>query len=242
MTHCWVCHLGLIPYKEAQELQRRLAVLRQENRIDDTLLLLEHLPTVTLGRFAKPENVLVPSEELEHRGIALCPSERGGEATFHCPGQMVVYPIMDIRHRVGRLREYLNSLEEVALQTLAHFGISAGRWPEHPGIWKDGEQIAAIGLLVSRGVTMHGLSLNVRPDLNDFEVINLCGLPGKKATSISRSLGYEVDINDVFECTEDTFSRIFDVELEAISSEQVIGDSYEAKSTGVVQTEDTARR
>ncbi len=234
MTHCWVCNLGLIPYKEAQELQRRLITLRQESRIDDILLLLEHPPTVTLGRFASSENILVTPDELKRRGITLYSSDRGGEVTFHCPGQMVAYPIIDIRHRVGRLRDYLHQLEEVAIETLSRFDIIAGRWSEHPGIWKDGEQIAAIGLLVSRGITMHGLSLNVNPDLNDFEVINLCGLPGKKATSISRLLGYAVDINDVFQCTEDTFSSIFGVELEAISSEQVIGDSYEAKSAGVV--------
>lgn len=234
MTHCWVCNLGLIPYKEAQELQRRLITLRQGGRIDDILLLLEHPPTVTLGRFASSENLLVSPDELRQRGITLYSSDRAGEATFHCPGQMVAYPIIDIRHRVGRLREYLNCLEEVALQTLAHFGISAGRWLEHPGIWKDGKQIAAIGLLMSRGITMHGLSLNVNPCLDDFEVINLCGLPGKKATSISRILCREVDINDVFRCTADTFSSIFKVELESISSEQVIGDSYEAKSAGVV--------
>ena len=234
MTHCWVCNLGLVPYEEAQKLQRRLITLRQESRIDDILLLLEHPPTVTLGRFASSENILVTPDELKRRGITLYSSDRAGEATFHCPGQMVAYPIMDIRHRVGRLREYLSCLEEVALQTLAHFDISAGRWPEHPGIWKDGEQIAAIGLLMSRGITMHGLSLNVNPDLDDFKVINLCGLPGKKATSISRLLGCEVDIDDVFKCTADTFSSIFRVELETISPEQVIGDSYEAKFAGVV--------
>jgi len=234
MTHCWVCDLELMPYKEAQELQRRLITLRHEDRIDDILLLLEHPPTVTLGYFASLENLLVTPDELKQRGIALYSSDRAGEATFHCPGQMVAYPIMDIRHRVGRLREYLHSLEEVALQTLAHFDIIAERWSEHPGIWKDGEQIAAIGLLVSRGVTMHGLSLNVNPDLNNFEVINLCGLPGKKATSISHLLGYEVAIDDVFQCTMDTFSSVFGVELEAISSEQVMGDSYATKSAEVV--------
>jgi len=234
MMHCWVCNLGLIPYKEAHELQRRLITLRQKGRIDDILLLLEHPPTITLGRFASSDNILVTHEELKQRGITLYSSDRAGETTFHCPGQLVVYPIIDIRHRVGRLREYLNSLEEVALQTLAHFGIGAGRWLKHPGIWKDGMQIAAIGLLLSRGITMHGLSLNVNPDLDDFEVINLCGLPGKKATSISQQLGYEVDINDVIKCTESTFSKIFKVELVSISSEQVIGDSYEAESAGVV--------
>ncbi|MFH1662510.1 MAG: lipoyl(octanoyl) transferase LipB [Chloroflexota bacterium] len=234
MTHCWVCNLELIPCKESQELQHRLITLRHEGRINDILLLLEHPPTVTLGHFASSDNILVTQDELKQRGISLYSSDRGGEATFHCPGQIVAYPIMDIRHRVGRLREYLHCLEEVALQTLAHFGISAVRWSKHPGIWKDGEQIAAIGLLVSRGITMHGLSLNVNPDLNDFEVINLCGLAGRKATSISRLLGYDVAIDDVFQCIMDTFCDIFEVELEAISSEQVIGDSYGAESAKVV--------
>ena len=234
MTHCWVCNLGLIPCKESQVLQRRLITLRHEGRIDDILLLLEHPPTVTLGRFASSDNILVTKDELKRRGISLYSSDRGGEATFHCPGQIVAYPIMDIRHRVGRLREYLHCLEEVVLQTLAQFDISAARWSKHPGIWKDGEQIAAIGLLVSRGITMHGLSLNVNPDLNDFEVINLCGLAGRKATSISRLLGYDVAVDDVSQCIKDSFCDIFEVELEAISPEQVIGDSYGAESAKVV--------
>jgi lipoate-protein ligase B len=234
MTHCWASNLGLIPCKESQELQRRLITLRHKGRIDDILLLLEHPATVTLGQFASSNNILVTQDELKQRGISVYSSNRGGEATFHCPGQIVVYPIMDIRHRVGRLREYTHCLEEVALQTLAHFGIIGVRWPEHPGIWKDGEQIAAIGLFVSRGITMHGFSLNVNPDLNDFEVINLCGLPGKKATSLRRLLGYNINIDDISQCIMDTFSRIFDVELEAISSEQVIGDSYGAESAKVV--------
>lgn len=234
MTHCWVCNLGLIPYQESHKLQRRLLTLRQDNRIDDILLLLEHPPTVTLGRFASMENILVTQDELKKRDISLHSSDRAGETTYHCPGQMIAYPIIDIRHRVGKLREYLQNLEEVALRTLAYFGINADRWPEHPGIWKDGEQIAAIGLLISRGITMHGLSLNVNPDLDDFSVINLCGLTDRKATSINQLLDYDVNIDDVFKCTEDTFSSIFEVELETISAEQVIGDSYAAKSTYMV--------
>jgi len=234
MTHCWVCNLGLIPCKESEELQRRLIKLRHEGRIDDTLLLLEHPPTVTMGRFASPNNILVTKNELKQRGISLHSSNRGGEATFHCPGQIVAYPIMDIRHRVGRLREYLHCLEEVVIQTLARFDITAARWSKHPGIWRDGEQIAAIGLLLSRGITMHGFSLNVDPDLNDFEVINLCGLVGKKATSISHLLGYDVAVDDVSKCIMDSYSGIFEAELEAISSEQMIGDSYAAESAKVV--------
>ncbi|UCE97574.1 MAG: lipoyl(octanoyl) transferase LipB [Dehalococcoidia bacterium] len=221
-------------YLEAQELQRRLITLRYKNIIDDILLLLEHPPTITLGRFANPANILVAQDELNRRGISIYASDRAGETAFHCPGQLVAYPIMDIKHRVGRLREYIHCLEEVALKTLMHFGIRAGRFFEHPGIWKHGKQIAAIGLLVSRGITMHGLSLNVNPNLNNFKVINLCGLPGKEATSISKLLGHDIDINDVIQCTHNTFSEVFDVDLETISMQQVIGDSYAAESTKVV--------
>ncbi len=234
MTHCWMCNLGLMPYKEAQELQRRLITLRYKGIIDDILLLLEHPPTITLGRFGNPKNILVSQDELKQRGITVYLSDRAGETTFHCPGQLVCYPIMDIRHRVGRLREYIHCLEEVALRTLIYFGVCAGRLPEHPGIWIQGKQIAAIGLLVSRGVTMHGLSLNVNPDLNDFKVINLCGLPGKEATSITTLINHEVDIGDVIKSTQDTFSDVFDVDLETISTEQVLGDSYAAESTRMV--------
>ncbi|UCG54013.1 MAG: lipoyl(octanoyl) transferase LipB [Dehalococcoidia bacterium] len=215
-------------------MQRRLITLRHKERIDDILLLLEHPPTITLGRFAHLEHIHVTPDELRRRGIVLYSSDRAGEATFHCPGQMVVYPIMDIRYRAGRLREYLHKIEEVALQILARFDINAERLPEHPGIWKDGEQIAAIGLLLSRGVTMHGFSLNVNPNLDDFDLINLCGLPGKKATSISKLLGCEVNMNDVFKYTEDVFSSVFGVDLETITSEQVMGDSYAEESAGVV--------
>jgi lipoate-protein ligase B len=234
----WRCRLGLTPYKEALSLQRRLLRLRQQGLIDDVLLTLEHPPTVTLGRFGKEQNLLLIPEELKKRGIAFCHSDRGGDATFHCPGQLVAYPIMDIRSRGGRLRGYLNKLEETAILTLASYGISAHRWPEHPGLWvgqDDGafnpdnsRQIGALGLRVSRGVAIHGLSLNVNPDLSQFSVINLCGLPGMTPTSMADLTGLEVDMDGVRQRFEDNFAAVFGVTLEDISAEQVKQDSMVA--------------
>jgi len=217
-----------MPYAPALELQRRLARLRHLGRIDDILLIAEHPPTVTLGRFGKTENLLLSGEELERRGIALERSDRGGDVTFHCPGQLVVYPIMDISGRPGRLRDFLYDLEEVAMGCLASYGISAGRWSEHPGIWVDGRQIGAVGMRVSRAVTMHGLSLNVSPDLGRFKVINLCGLPGKEATSVAEQLGRRVRVSDVRRRLEKHFAGVFKVSLEEISAGQVKEDSLTA--------------
>ncbi len=228
MSKCWVCNLGRIDYEEAAGLQRRLLELRYRERIDDIMLLLEHPPTITLGRFANRDNILASPSELERMGIAVRSSDRGGDATVHCPGQLVIYPVMSLRSRGGRLREFLKDLEEVVLLTLLHYGIKAERWSEHPGVWVDGKQIAAIGLRVSRGISMHGLSLNVNPEPGIFDMINLCGLPGKKATSISQLLGRSVALGEVMDSAMNNFATVFKVELEQIASRQVLEDTQNA--------------
>jgi lipoate-protein ligase B len=226
---CWLCHLGRIPYGGAWELQRKLARLRYEDRIDDILLLLEHPPTVTLGRFGKRDNLLITDKQLDERGISLYHTDRGGDITFHCPGQLVVYPIMNIKHRRGKLRDFLADLEQVAIETLHSYSVPAERWTEHPGIWTNGKQIGAVGLRITRGITLHGLSLNVNPDLGQFEIINLCGLPGKEATSISKLTGRPVRVQDAARRLENRFSDIFGVELQKISRKQVIEDSVDTE-------------
>ncbi|MBN1368612.1 MAG: lipoyl(octanoyl) transferase LipB [Dehalococcoidaceae bacterium] len=224
MKPCWICNLGLMPYDQALELQTRLAFLRYKKAIDDILLLLEHPPTVTLGKFGKIENVLVTEDELINRGISLCTSNRGGDVTFHCPGQLVVYPIMDMRSREGNLRRFLSELEEVVIKVTVAFGVPGERWSEHPGIWVEGRQIAAIGLHFVRGVSMHGISLNVNPDLEAFRVINLCGIAGKEATSIAKMAKKDVNIEQAVELVRESFPTVFEVQLEDISREQVLGD------------------
>jgi lipoate-protein ligase B len=230
----WVCHLGLMDYARSLVLQQRLMQLRFEGCIDDILLVLQHPPTVTLGRFGKKENLLVSEPELEGQGIVFCRTDRGGDITFHCPGQLIIYPIMDLRKRKGRLRDFLTRIEEAAIKTLGFYGVEAERWSEHPGIWVRGKQIGAVGLRISRGISMHGLSLNVNPALSRFKVINLCGLPGMEATSIAELTGKPVTVAGVRKKLEKNFSEVFNTKLMEISAKQVKEDSAAALTLAAV--------
>jgi lipoate-protein ligase B len=231
---CLLCKLGRITYPEATALQQELMQKRFEGKTSDVLLLLEHPPTITLGKFARSENILMPPDILAEKGIAVHASNRGGDVTFHCPGQLVMHPIMDLRKRPGMLRGYITDLEEVALRVLKDYGIAAERWAEHPGLWVDAKQIGAIGLHFSHGISMHGLSLNVNPDLKSFEVINLCGLPGKVATSIAGELRRDVSMEEIEQQVIDSFSDVFRVELKPVLKNQLEGASVAPETTGVV--------
>jgi len=231
---CLLCRLGRMTYPDAVALQQNLARARFAEKIDDVLLILEHPPTITLGRFAKPENILVPPDILAEKGIAVHASNRGGDVTFHCQGQLVVYPIMDLRKRPGLLRGYIADLEEVALRVLMAYNIAAERWLEHHGLWVDGKQIGAIGLHLSHGISMHGLSLNVNPDLKSFEVINLCGLPGKVATSIASELGHDISLEEAEQRVIDSFADVLRVELKPVLRDQLEGECIESEAARVV--------
>jgi lipoyl synthase len=218
---CHVYQLGLVSYDQALELQKRLNRLRVEREISDTLLILEHPSTITLGKSADRLNILATETELAQRGIAVCTSDRGGDVTYHCPGQLVAYPVIDLRIRSLTVRGYINMLEELGLQTLDQFGIEADRWTEHPGLWVNGKQIAAIGLHLSRWITTHGLALNVNPELEPFKLINLCGLPGKEATSMAKQLCKEIAVSDVAPRLLESFARVFNVEFESASLQEI---------------------
>ncbi|HEU4671820.1 MAG TPA: lipoyl(octanoyl) transferase LipB [Candidatus Limnocylindrales bacterium] len=186
--------LGRVPYRRAWELQRRLAAARADGRIDDQLLLLEHPAVLTLGRAADEDHVRAPAAELARRGIEVLRVERGGEVTYHGPGQLVAYPILALSRRSLLLRPLVRALEAALADTCATFGVDAGRREGQPGCWCDPEgarprKIGALGLRVERGVTYHGIALNVSVDLADFELIDACGLPGTISTSIDRELG-----------------------------------------------------
>ncbi len=209
--------LGLIPYGQAIQLEEDLRKLRYDECLPDTILLMEHPPTVTQGRFGKPEHVLITPEEMARRGIAFAHSKRGGDTTYHAPGQLVLHTIMDLRRRDGILRGFITDLEEVALRVLASYGVVAERWSEHPGLWVDGRQVGAVGLHLSRGISAHGLALNVDPDLSSFGVINLCGLPGMEATSIARELGHHVDVKQAARRLEEAFSEVFRLRLAPVT-------------------------
>ena len=186
--------LGRIDYRAAWALQRRLAAARAGGRIGDQLLLLEHPAVLTLGRTSDPGHILASPEELDARGIEVVRVERGGEVTYHGPGQLVAYPILALGRRGLLLRPLVRALEAAMIATCAARGVGATRRDGHPGCWIDPEgpaprKIGALGLRVERGVTYHGIALNVSVDLADFELIDPCGMPGVVSTSIDRELG-----------------------------------------------------
>jgi len=186
--------LGRIGYRDAHALQRRLVDERAADRIGDQLLLLEHPPVLTLGRQSDPAHILASPDELALRGIQVERVERGGEVTYHGPGQLVAYPIVRLHERGLLLRPFVRALEAALVQTCAALGVPAGRRDGHPGCWVDPDgpvprKIGALGLRVERGVSYHGIALNVTVDLADFELIDACGMPGVTSTSIARERG-----------------------------------------------------
>ncbi len=211
---CSAYYLGLTEYRQAYHLQAALARRRIDGDIPDTLLLLEHPPMITIGRFGRLGNILASRAQLEAEGISLVFSDRGGDVTYHGPGQLVGYPIIDLRQRVKDVRRYINDLEELIIQTLADFEIIAARDRSHPGVWVGNEEIAAIGLKIRRWVSMHGFALNVSPNLEHFSLIKPCGFTDRRATSISRLLGCDVPVEAVIERLLVSFSEVFDAELE----------------------------
>jgi lipoyl(octanoyl) transferase len=223
--------LGLMEYQAAWDLQGQLVGERQQGTIPDTLLLLQHPHTYTLGRRATPDHLLLNERQLNERGVAVHWVDRGGDITYHGPGQIVGYPIIDLRTNHLDVHQYLRALEEVLIRTLAQFGIEATRDPSYTGVWvpqppppsvilseaKNLEggpgfaaaKIAAIGVKVSRGVTSHGFALNVNTDLTYFEGIVPCGITDRSVTSMAALKGHEVNLGEV----EDAISTAFQAVL-----------------------------
>jgi lipoyl(octanoyl) transferase len=187
--------LGRIGYREAWALQKHLAAERAEGREPDTLLLLEHDPVLTLGRQADESHVLATRRQLHKRGIELIRVERGGEVTYHGPGQLVAYPILRLADRSLMIKPLVRALEAAMIETCAANGVEAFSREGHPGCWIQGRpneaphKIGALGIRVERGVTYHGIALNVDVDLRDFELIDACGEPGTISSSIAEALG-----------------------------------------------------
>lgn len=206
---CHVYQLGQIEYRTCLQLQKYLQQQRIDGTVPDVLLLLEHPPTVTIGKTGRMENILVPARRLHQEGICLVSTDRGGDATYHGPGQLVAYPILSLKSRGQDVRQYVRNLEEAGIRTLKDFGISAGRDEMHPGVWIDMKEIAAIGLSIRNWVTMHGLALNVSPNLSHYNFINPCGFTGRKATSMADLLGRELPVEAVETAFISHFSEIF---------------------------------
>lgn len=189
-------HLGRVAYAEALALQRQLVELRYEERIGNTLLLLEHPPVLTLGRNSQRENILASDELLAQRGVEIYEINRGGDVTYHGPGQLVGYPIIDLRSFSPRLGavDYVRRLEEVLIRACASYGVVTQRIPKRTGVWTvpggsiREKKVAAIGVHISRGITSHGFALNVTTDLRDFDLIVPCGISDRSVTSLENEV------------------------------------------------------
>ncbi len=216
-----VLQLGTIDYSTGLRLQQKLVDLRKDGRIGDILLLLEHTPVITLGRNAKQKNIIASPELLEKRGVEVYECDRGGDVTFHGPGQLVGYPIFDLRgfpsNQAGRKTlgaiEYVRKLEEVLIRTCAGFGIPTERVAGLPGVWTRCEaaeaKIAALGVHISRSVTSHGFAINVNTDLDYFNLIIPCGITSKPVTSIAKELGKLLPLQEVAHAISRNFGTVF---------------------------------
>jgi len=220
-----VVQLGTVDYATGLRLQQELVDLRKAEKIGDVLLLLEHSPVITLGRNAKAANVIASTELLAQRGVELFECDRGGDVTFHGPGQIVGYPIFDLRgfatpdgkrKTLGAV-EFVRRLEEVLIRTCADFAIATNRIASLTGVWTNHEaaqaKIAAIGVHISRLVTSHGFALNVNPDLSFFNLIIPCGITSKPVTSMQHELGHSLDLNSVAESISRNFGTVFSSQM-----------------------------
>lgn len=215
---CDVRWLGRIEYREAWELQDALALQRLSGEIPDTLLLLEHPPTLTLGRGADAANIVASAARLARMGVAVIETNRGGDVTYHGPGQLVGYPILKLDQPPHRpdLHMYLRNLEEMLIRTLAVFGLEAGRFPGYTGVWiepesPDARKVAAIGIRTSKWITQHGFALNVCTDLAHFGLIVPCGIRGYSVTSLQLLLGREISLMDPIPALIKSFESVFDL-------------------------------
>jgi lipoyl(octanoyl) transferase len=211
MRSCCLRELGRIDYARALDLQQRLVADRKQGAIADQLLLLEHPHVITMGRNGQLANLLASGEILERAGISFFPTDRGGDVTYHGPGQLVGYPILDLREWKRDVGAYVRAIEQTIIDTLAEYGIAAGRIPKLTGVWVDGRKIAAIGVHISRWVTSHGFALNVSTDLAYFQYIVPCGLT-KPVTSMA-ALGVRAGVREVGERLAVQFGRNFDCQM-----------------------------
>jgi len=238
-----VVQLGTIDYATGLRLQQKLIELRKADKVSDTLLLLEHTPVITLGRNADQSNIIVPREFLEQKGVELFECDRGGDVTFHGPGQLVGYPIFDLRAQIGPDGQrktvypvdYVRRVEEALIRTCADYGILTERLNGMTGVWtvpgssaglSEQAKIAAIGVHISRAVTSHGFALNVNTDLDYFNLIVPCGIATKPVTSMQRELGRDVAIDEVAQAVLRNFGRVFNSQVLWVETlEALLGES-----------------
>ncbi len=213
---CLVLWLGTVDYEEAWHAQKALVQARRRGEVGDVILLMEHTPAYTIGRRYREASLPLGREGLERLGIPVYEVDRGGDVTFHGPGQLVGYPILGPTSWGGDAHRYLRCLEEVIMGALADLGLPSQRFPGYTGVWVGEEKVAAIGVRVSGGVTSHGFALNLAPDLSYFAHIIPCGLHGKGVTSVARALGKAVDMREVAALIGCHFCRVFGLRAQGL--------------------------
>lgn len=220
----WVVDFGRRAYGEMLELQRAVARARISGDVEqDVLLLVEHPPVITLGRSSKDAHLLSNPEQLKARGVELFEVERGGDVTFHGPGQLVGYPIIDLKRHKQDLHWYLRQVEEVLIRALGQMGIKAERIPKYTGVWTRDRKIASIGVHARDWVTWHGFALNVETELSFFDLIVPCGIPAVVMTSVQRELGRAVEIAEVSEIVSRKCADVFGLNPRWLDSAEIDG-------------------
>jgi lipoate-protein ligase B len=223
---CWLVDWGLLPYGPACELQQRLVEARKARAIPDLLLFCEHPHVITLGRNAKRDHLLASNQVLIQMNAELHPTNRGGDITYHGPGQIVGYPILNLTEHHRDVRWYVEQLEEVMIRTSADFGLAARRVDGQHGAWIDApsgeEKLGALGVHLSRWVASHGFAYNVSTDLRYFDLIVPCGITDKRVTSLERALGRPIAINSVRDRITAHFAERFGVAIKRISSKELM--------------------
>lgn len=217
------CDLGLIDYQEAWTLQKEIFELRYKNKIADTLLLLEHPNTYTLGKVADKKNLIGSNQYLEKNQISVYDIDRGGDITYHGPGQIVGYPIINLNDWQKDTHKYLRALEEVIIRSCGSYSLICNRNAKHTGVWIEDRKIAAIGIKVSRWITMHGFAFNVNTELAMFQGIVPCGITDKGVTSLEKELGAKINLSEVKALLLKNFLEIFNYgSVEEISSNSLL--------------------
>jgi lipoyl(octanoyl) transferase len=238
-------NLGVVPYETALGLQRGTVAGLQAGAPDEALYLLEHPHVVTRGRNASLSTLLASEELLARKGVILVETDRGGDVTYHGPGQLVGYPILRLEEGRRDIRRYVNDVEEVLIRALAELSIEAQRHPRHRGVWVGPRKIASLGIRISRWVTSHGFALNVSTDLSYFSLIVPCGIEGCAMTSIERELGRSVEMSTVKEIVTRSFSAVFEREVvpaRSAAAAAIVGGSASARGSAGPIVEKEARR
>jgi lipoyl(octanoyl) transferase len=232
---CWLVDLGLIPYLRAWDLQRQLVEARKAGAIPDVLLLCEHPHAITLGRNGKREHLRASDRLLAQMSVEFHATDRGGDITYHGPGQIVGYPILDLAGHRRDVRWYVAQLEEIMIRASADFGIAARRVEGRHGVWVDAasgeEKLGALGVHLSRWVTSHGFAYNVSTDLRYFDLIVPCGIAGARATSLERALGRPVDLGAVGARMASHFAEVFGRDLVQTTREELGGSLATAEES-----------